>query len=85
MLIPAIRTVCDPSVLETQLCSGTLTLTINTSNEICVLTKAGGQTQSVKEIMRILGIGKQKVKEIDIVVKRALDKEKAKMQSQMSY
>lgn len=79
------RTVCDPSLLETQLCSGTLTLTLNAQNEICVLTKAGGQALSVKEIMRIIGIGKQKIKDIDATVKKALDKERAKMQSQMSY
>jgi hypothetical protein len=79
------RTVCDPSLLETQLCTGTLTLTLNAQNEICVFTKAGGEPLSVKEIMRIVGIAKQKVKDIELVVKRALDKEKAKMQAQMSY
>ena len=62
-----------------------MTLTLNTQNEICVLTKAGGEPRSVKEIMRIIGIGKQRVQEIEVIVKKALEKEKAKMQAQMSY
>lgn len=79
------RTVIDPSLLETQLCTGTLTLTLNAQNEICVLTKAGGEPLAVQEIMRIMGLSKQRVAETDDVVKKALKKAEKGMQSQMGY
>jgi exosome complex component RRP45 len=70
------RAILDPSLLETQLCTGTITLTLNPQNEICVLTK---------DIMRIIGIAKLRVAEIEEIVKKALEKEKVKLESQTGY
>ncbi|CAD6564750.1 MAG: hypothetical protein CYPHOPRED_004642 [Cyphobasidiales sp. Tagirdzhanova-0007] len=76
--------VLDPSLLEAQLCTGTLTLTLNAQNEICVLTKAGGEPLSVHEILRIVGIAKARVAEIDAAVKGALKKNNA-LQLELGY
>lgn len=81
----ACSTILDPSLLESQLCTGTLTLTINPQNEICVLTKDGGEPVSVGNIMRIIGIAKNRVAEIEQTVKKALEKEKIKLESQIGY
>lgn len=79
------RVVLDPSLLEAQLATGTLTLTLNSQNEICVLTKDGGEPISVAGIMRVIGFAKNRVVEIESIVKKALEKEKIKFESQMSY
>jgi exosome complex component RRP45 len=79
------RAILDPSLLETQLCTGTITLTLNPQNEICVLTKDGGEAVSVANIMRIIGIAKLRVAEIEEIVKKALEKEKVKLESQTGY
>lgn len=78
-------TILDPSLLETQLCTGILTLTLNAQNEICVFNKAGGEALSVEEIMRIVGIAKKRVAEIDSTVRAALKKAEAGMAAQMGY
>jgi len=78
-------TVLDPSLLEAQLCTGTLTLTLNPQNEICVFNKAGGEPLSVSEIMRIVGEAKNRVAEIDVIVKEAIKKAQAKTDAQMAY
>lgn len=60
-------------------------MTINPQNEICVLTKDGGEPVSVANIMRVIGMAKTRVAEIEQIVKKALEKEKIKLESQISY
>uniref|UniRef100_A0A0K3CLT8 Exosome complex component RRP45 n=1 Tax=Rhodotorula toruloides TaxID=5286 RepID=A0A0K3CLT8_RHOTO len=44
--------VLDPSHLESQLCTGTLTLALNSQSEICVLSKQGGAPLGADEVIR---------------------------------
>lgn len=45
--------VLDPSHLEQQLSNGTLTVTLNSQQEICVLSKAGGVPLPADDIMKV--------------------------------
>lgn len=76
-LTPRFSALCvlDPSHLEAQLASGTITLTLNSQQEICVLTKAGGTPLAVDDIMKVVLIGVGRVKELDALLKAALEKE----------
>ncbi|SCZ95803.1 BZ3500_MvSof-1268-A1-R1_Chr8-1g09808 [Microbotryum saponariae] len=65
----------DPSLLESQLCSGTLTLTLNAQQEICVLSKAGGAPLPADDIMKVVMIGTQRVKEVDAFIKKELERD----------
>lgn len=67
--------VLDPSHLESLLSQGTITLTLNSQQEICVLTKSGGVPLSADDIMKTVMLGIQVVKEVDAKIKRALEKE----------
>ncbi|KAF8579648.1 ribosomal protein S5 domain 2-like protein [Ramaria rubella] len=64
--------VLDPSQLEATLSSGTMTLSLNAQRELCVLQKAGGVPLAVDTILRLVEVGVQKVKELDLVVEEAL-------------
>lgn len=68
--------VLDPSHLESQLCTGTLTLALNSQSEICVLSKQGGAPLGADEVMRAVGVGVERVREVDERVVRALADEK---------
>lgn len=67
--------VLDPTHLEAVLASGSLTLTLNAQSEICVLSKAGGVPLPADDIMRVVMIGVQRVREVDALVKAALEKD----------
>jgi exosome complex component RRP45 len=66
--------VLDPTHLESLLCNGTITLTLNAQQEICVLSKAGGVPLPADDIMKVVTIAVQRVKEVDALIKKALDK-----------
>lgn len=66
--------VLDPSHLEEQLSTGTVTLALNPQKEICVVNKSGGVPLSIDEIMRVVKVGSQKVKEVDQLIKRLIAK-----------
>ncbi|BGP14064.1 hypothetical protein JCM10213_002359 [Rhodosporidiobolus nylandii] len=70
--------VLDPTHLESQLSTGTLTLTLNAQSEICVLSKQGGAPLPADEIMRAVTVGVERVKELEEIVVVALKKEKAR-------
>jgi exosome complex component RRP45 len=70
--------VLDPTHLEALLAQGTITLTLNSQQEICVLTKSGGVPLSADDIMKTVMMGVQRVKEIDVKIKNALDKQALK-------
>ncbi|GAA5871619.1 hypothetical protein JCM8547_007099 [Rhodosporidiobolus lusitaniae] len=68
--------VLDPLHLEQQLCTGTLTLTLNSQAEICVLSKQGGAPLPADEILRAVTVGVERVKELEEMVVGALEREK---------
>lgn len=68
--------VLDPTHLESLLCTGTLTVALNSQSEICVLSKQGGAPLPADDVMRAVMIGVERVREVDEVVKAALEKEK---------
>lgn len=49
-----------------------MTLTVNSQQEICVVAKMGGVPMSGDEIMRVVMMASDKVKELDAVIKEAL-------------
>ncbi|GAA5835168.1 hypothetical protein JCM3766R1_006890 [Sporobolomyces carnicolor] len=65
--------VIDPTHQEQILANSLLTLTLNAQSEICVLSKQGGLPIEADEIMRVLGVGIERVKELDEKIKKALD------------
>ncbi|KAL8293246.1 hypothetical protein RQP46_000940 [Phenoliferia psychrophenolica] len=67
--------VLDPTHLESLLASGTLTVTLNSQQEICVLSKAGGSPLPADDIMKVVQIGIQRVRDLDAMVKAALERE----------
>lgn len=69
--------VLDPNYLEEQLSTGLMTLALNPQKEICVVNKSGGVPLSIDEIMKVVKIGTQKVKEVDKYVKNLLAKNSA--------
>ncbi|GAA5929486.1 hypothetical protein JCM3775_002354 [Rhodotorula graminis] len=64
--------VLDPTHLEQQLCTGTLTLALNAQSEICVLSKQGGAPLSADDVMKAVQIGVERVRQVDEVVVKAL-------------
>lgn len=50
-------------------------MTLNSQQEICVLSKAGGAPLPADDIMKVVSIGIQRVKELDAMVKEALERE----------
>ncbi|WVQ70795.1 hypothetical protein IAR50_000317 [Cryptococcus sp. DSM 104548] len=69
--------ILDPSHLEEVLCAGTLTLTLNAQREICVLSKAGGTPLAADEIMGVVKIGVDRVRELVSNMEEALELDKA--------
>ncbi|WWC98319.1 hypothetical protein V866_005210 [Kwoniella sp. B9012] len=68
--------ILDPTHLESTLCSGTLTVTMNAQREICVLSKAGGTPLSVEEIMGVVRVGVDKVRDMVKIMDEALEKDR---------
>jgi exosome complex component RRP45 len=52
--------------------TGTLTLTLNAQRELCVLSKAGGTPLSVEELMKVVSIGVDVVREMTTEIETAL-------------
>ncbi|GAA5998198.1 hypothetical protein JCM5350_002917 [Sporobolomyces pararoseus] len=70
--------VLDPTHQEQILSNSLLTVTLNAQSEICVLSKQGGLPIDAEEIMRVLGVGMERVRELDEMVKEALEEDKRK-------
>lgn len=62
----------DPTSQETQVSTGTLTLTLNAQRELCVLSKAGGTPLGVDELMKVVTIGVDVVREMTAEIEAAL-------------
>ncbi|KAK4058874.1 3'-5'-exoribonuclease [Microbotryomycetes sp. JL221] len=65
----------DPTHLEQILASGSLTLSLNSQGEICVLSKIGGTPLSADEVMKVVEIGVTRVREVDDLIKSSLENE----------
>jgi exosome complex component RRP45 len=59
--------------LEEILASGTMTITLNAQRELCVLSKAGGTPLSAAEIMGVVRVGVDRVREQIKIMDAALD------------
>ncbi|KAL7420787.1 3'-5'-exoribonuclease [Cryptotrichosporon argae] len=68
--------VLDPSYLEAQLADGTLTLTLNAQRELCVLSKAGGAALAVDELMSLVNVGVDRVREVGRAIDDALERDR---------
>lgn len=62
----------DPDLLEEQLQTGSLTLTVNIDNEICSISKAGGSPISTQKLIECVDIAKHRGAELNAEIRRAL-------------
>lgn len=58
-----LQPILDPTHLEETLASGTMTVTLNAQRELCVLSKAGGSALSVDDVMAVVRVGVERVRE----------------------
>ncbi|KAK8850668.1 hypothetical protein IAR55_004588 [Kwoniella newhampshirensis] len=72
-----LQPILDPIHLEATLCAGTLTLTLNAQREICVLSKAGGTPLAADEIMGVVRVGVERVREMVKHLEEELEKDKS--------
>lgn len=63
----------DPSHLESQVATGTLTLSLNAQTEICVLSKAGGVPLPADTIMRAVNVAMTRARDVDELIRTALE------------
>ncbi|KAI8372547.1 ribosomal protein S5 domain 2-type protein [Choanephora cucurbitarum] len=75
------RLVVDPNYLEGQTKEGDMTITMNIHKEICALSKAGGIPLEMDQVLRCSQIAIIKVTEIDELIKRVLEEDKASKQT----
>lgn len=71
-----LQPILDPTHLEEILAAGTMTITLNAQRELCVLSKAGGSALSVEEIMDVVRVGVERVRENVAQIEAALAKDK---------
>jgi exosome complex component RRP45 len=64
--------VLDPSHMEASIATGTLTLTLNAQRELCVLSKAGGTPLAKHELMRVIRLGVERVRDMTNALEDAL-------------
>lgn len=69
--------VLDPTHQETAISTGSLTVALNAQREMCVLAKAGGIPLQVDEIVKVVNIGIDVVREMSAEVEAALQKDEA--------
>ena len=62
----------DPVLLEESLAHGTLSIALNAQSEICVLQKNGGVPLDQEEVLRLIEVAVERVKEIEELVERQL-------------
>ncbi|RXK41045.1 exosome complex component RRP45 [Tremella mesenterica] len=69
--------ILDPTHLEESLCTGTLSITLNAQREICVLSKAGGSALAASEMMGVIRVGVDRVRQMVATVDKALEKDRS--------
>lgn len=67
-----LQPILDPTHLEETLASGTMTVTLNAQRELCVLSKAGGSALSVDDVMAVVRVGVERVRESVKQIENAL-------------
>ncbi|WWD20843.1 hypothetical protein CI109_105320 [Kwoniella shandongensis] len=72
-----LQPILDPTHLEATLCEGTLSLTLNAQREICVLSKAGGTPLAADEIMGVVKVGVDRVREMVKHLEEELEKDRS--------
>lgn len=73
----SLQPIIDPNHLESILATGSLSLTLNAQRELCVLSKAGGTPLSAGEIMNVVRVGVEKVREMGKVLDEALERDRS--------
>lgn len=68
--------ILDPTHLESVLSTGQLSLTLNAQRELCVLSKAGGTPIGAQEIMAVVRVGVDRVREAIKLLEDALERDK---------
>ena len=58
--------ILDPTHLESTLCTGTLSITLNAQRELCVLSKAGGTALMPEDIMGVVRVGVERVRVVEV-------------------
>jgi exosome complex component RRP45 len=58
------RVVMDPTLLESRVQTGEMTISLNIHREVCMISKAGGTPISVETLMRCANAASNKVIEI---------------------
>lgn len=69
--------ILDPTQEESSIATGTLTLTLNAQRELCVLSKAGGTPLTVEDVMKVVNIGVDVVREMNAEIEEAIKKDEA--------
>lgn len=69
--------ILDPTHLEETLAAGSMTITLNAQRELCVLSKAGGSPLSVDDVMDVVRVGVERVREVVKQMEEALETDMA--------
>jgi exosome complex component RRP45 len=75
MLMISLPPILDPNHEESVMSTGTMTVTLNAQRELCVLSKAGGTPLSAVEIMGVVRVGVDRVREQIKVMDAALERD----------
>ncbi|KIY50816.1 ribosomal protein S5 domain 2-like protein [Fistulina hepatica ATCC 64428] len=67
--------ILDPVLLEQQLCRGVMSIALNSQKEICVLQKLGGVLLFADQILNLVSVAVEQVKELDQFVESELKKD----------
>lgn len=68
--------IIDPTHLESTISTGSVTLTLNAQRELCVLSKAGGSALYANDIMGVVRVGVDRVREMVRVMEEALERDR---------
>jgi exosome complex component RRP45 len=77
-LIFSLVPILDPTHLEATLASGALTITLNAQRALCVLSKAGGTALAPSEIMTVVRVGVDRVRDLVKLMEEALEDDRSR-------
>ena len=72
------KLVVDATMREEQCCEGEITVVANKSGEVCAISKQGGVPTDALVLLGCIDTALGKVRELDAVVKGALEKEEVR-------
>lgn len=73
----SLQPIIDPTHLESVLSTGSLSVTLNAQRELCVLSKAGGTPLGADEIMRVVRVAVDRVRDLIRILEEALERDRA--------